>query len=52
MVLPVLGHRVIIRPESRLRKVTAPALLNEIVEEVRVPLHPRQAEEMEDHFTR
>jgi MoxR-like ATPase len=52
MVLPVLGHRVIIRPESRLRKVTAPALLNEIVEDVRVPTHPRQAEEMEDHFTR
>jgi MoxR-like ATPase len=52
MVQPVLGHRVIIRPESRLRKVTAAALLHEIVEEVRVPVHPRQAEEMEDHFAR
>jgi MoxR-like ATPase len=52
MVQAVLGHRVIIRPESRLRKVTAAALLNEIVEEVRVPIHPRQAEEMEDHFSR
>src|SRR5579883_1742888 len=52
MVLPVLGHRVIIRPESRLRKVTAAGLLHEIVEDVRVPTHPRQAEEMEDHFSR
>jgi MoxR-like ATPase len=52
MVQPVLGHRVIIRPESRLRKVTAAALLHEIVEEVRVPVHPRQAEEMEDNFSR
>jgi MoxR-like ATPase len=52
MVQPVLGHRVIIRPESRLRKVTAAGLLREIVDDVRVPIHPRQAEEMEDHFSR
>jgi MoxR-like ATPase len=52
MVQPVLGHRVIVRPESRLRKVTAAALLHEIVEDVRVPIHPRQAEVMEDHFSR
>src|SRR4029079_1651044 len=30
MVQPVLGHRLILRPESRLRKVTTPALLHEI----------------------
>jgi MoxR-like ATPase len=52
MVLPVLGHRVIIRPESRLRKVTAATVLREVVDEVRVPVHPRQAEVMEDHFSR
>ncbi len=52
MVQPVMGHRVIVRPESRLRKVTAAALLHEIVEDARVPVHPRQAEEMEDHFSR
>jgi MoxR-like ATPase len=50
MVQPVLGHRVIIRPESRLRKVTSASVLREIIEEVRVPVHPRQ--EMEDHFSR
>ncbi|MBY0232422.1 MAG: MoxR family ATPase [Gemmataceae bacterium] len=38
MVQPVLGHRVILRPEARLRKATAAGLLNEIVSEVRVPV--------------
>jgi MoxR-like ATPase len=38
MVQPVLGHRIILRPESRLRKVTAAALLHEIVSDVRVPV--------------
>jgi MoxR-like ATPase len=38
MVQPVLAHRVILRPESRLRKVTAAALLHEIVSDVRVPV--------------
>jgi MoxR-like ATPase len=38
MVQPVLAHRLILRPESRLRKVTAAALLHEIVGDVRVPV--------------
>ena len=38
MVQPVLAHRLILRPESRLRKVTAAALLHEIVGDVRVPI--------------
>jgi MoxR-like ATPase len=38
MVQPVLGHRVILRPESRLRKATASAILHEIVGDVRVPV--------------
>jgi MoxR-like ATPase len=38
MVLPVLAHRIILRPESRLRKVTPAALLHEIVQDVRVPV--------------
>jgi MoxR-like ATPase len=42
MVQPVLGHRVILRPESRLRKVTTAALLHEIVSEVRVPVVGRE----------
>ena len=37
-VLPfVLGHRIILRPESRLRKKTVPAILEEIMNSVVVP---------------
>jgi MoxR-like ATPase len=48
MVQPVLAHRVILRPESRLRKVTTAALLHEIVSDVRVPMVGRGQEK--DHF--
>jgi MoxR-like ATPase len=47
MIQPVLAHRVILRPESRLRKVTTAALLHEIVNEVRVPITHRGET---DHF--
>jgi MoxR-like ATPase len=49
MVLPVLGHRIILRPESRLRKVTAAALVNEILAETTVPVM-KGADEGEDLF--
>jgi MoxR-like ATPase len=49
MVQPVLAHRIILRPESRLRKVTAAALLHEIVGEQRVPVPAHQAQ-VQDHF--
>jgi MoxR-like ATPase len=52
MVQAVLGHRLILRPESRLRKVTTAALLNEIVSDVRVPVPAHQAAEAEDNFPR
>jgi MoxR-like ATPase len=35
---PILTHRVILRPESRLRKITAAAIVDEIVKDVRVPI--------------
>jgi MoxR-like ATPase len=35
---PVLTHRVIVKPESRLRKITAAALVDEIVAEIAVPV--------------
>ncbi len=38
MTIPVLGHRLILRPESRLRKITAATLINEIVPDVPVPV--------------
>ncbi len=34
---PVLEHRLILKPESRLRRVTAPSVLRDILEEVSVP---------------
>jgi MoxR-like ATPase len=50
MVQPVLAHRVILRPESRLRKVTGAALLHEVVSEVRVPV-PAHGDDREDPFS-
>jgi MoxR-like ATPase len=47
MVQAVLAHRIILRPESRLRKVTPAALLHEIVSDVRVPV---PAHGGKDHF--
>src|SRR5438270_1775821 len=42
MVIPVLGHRLILRPESRLRKVTPVAVINDIVPDVPVPVLAEQ----------
>ena len=38
MVAPVLAHRLIVRPESRLRKVTAADIIEEILDDVPVPV--------------
>jgi len=38
MVQPVLAHRMILKPESRLRKLTAAAVVNDILSEVPVPV--------------
>jgi MoxR-like ATPase len=38
MAQPVLAHRLILRPESRLRKVTPAAIVNEILTETSVPV--------------
>jgi MoxR-like ATPase len=35
---PVLTHRVILKPEARLRKVSAREVIEEVVADVRVPL--------------
>ena len=39
--LSVLGHRVILKPESRLRKISVESVLNEIVAELAVPVMPQ-----------
>ena len=38
IVAPVMNHRVILRPESRLRKKTADSIMQEIVSEIAVPV--------------
>jgi MoxR-like ATPase len=43
---PVLTHRVILRPESRLRKITAAAVVEEVVAEVRVPLLAQEPDQL------
>ena len=43
MAGPVLTHRVIVKPESRLRKVTADHIVREIVAEVPVPIMSNQS---------
>jgi len=41
MAQPVLGHRLILKPESRLRKKTPAVVVNELVSEARVPVLER-----------
>ncbi len=48
MAFPVLGHRMILKPESRLRRLTPAAVLNEILMDVSVPML-KQANAV-DHF--
>jgi MoxR-like ATPase len=38
LVPPVLGHRLILKPESRLRKVTPASVLSELLMDVSVPV--------------
>src|SRR5437763_5630489 len=44
MAMPVLAHRLILRPESRLRKKTPAAVVNELVTDARVPILDRAVE--------
>jgi len=38
----ILGHRLIIQPESRLRKITAPEIIRQILHQVEVPVLPEK----------
>lgn len=51
MALPVLGHRLILKPESRLRKITAATVVTGILREVSVPVLKSDREAV-DHFAR
>ena len=51
MIHPVLGHRLILKPESRLRKMTVKKVIEEIMDEVPVPvLRHAGASDLEDHW--
>ncbi len=45
MAHPVLGHRLILKPESRLRKKTPALVVKELVDDARVPVLDRQMAE-------
>jgi MoxR-like ATPase len=49
MAHPVLAHRLILRPESRLRKVTPASVIEEILTEVAVPMMDKRPD-AEDYF--
>ncbi|WP_439628400.1 AAA family ATPase [Gemmata sp.] len=50
MAHPVLAHRLILRPESRLRKRTASVVVRELVGDAKVPVTDRQKAANEDYF--
>src|SRR5262249_36385953 len=47
---PVLAHRIILKPESRLRKRTPGAVVKDLVEDAKVPITDRQKAVAEDYF--
>jgi len=48
MVIPVLGHRIILKPESRLRRVSVEQVLKEIVSDASVPVLKSKKDERDD----
>jgi MoxR-like ATPase len=51
MSQPVLAHRLILKPESRLRKRTAALVVKDLVEDQKVPLTDKQKAANEDYFS-
>jgi MoxR-like ATPase len=50
MAHPILAHRLILKPESRLRKRTPTAVVKDLVEEAKVPITEKQKALAEDYF--
>jgi MoxR-like ATPase len=50
MALPVLAHRVILKPESRLRKRTSHLVVQDVVADTKVPVLKETYEGVRDHF--
>jgi MoxR-like ATPase len=50
MAQSVLGHRLILKPEARLRKISTGAIINEILGDVAVPILKGKGAPAEDYF--
>ncbi|MFO0938070.1 MAG: MoxR family ATPase [Gemmataceae bacterium] len=50
MAVPILGHRLILKPESRLRKKTPAVVVNELVTDARVPILENRGTNTRDYF--
>ena len=50
MAGPVLCHRMILRPEARLRRKTALVILDDIISDLAVPIGDKHRAEMRDDF--
>ena len=50
MAQPVLAHRLILKPESRLRKRTAAAVVRDLIGDAKVPITDKQKAMAEDYF--
>lgn len=51
MALPVLAHRIILKPESRLRKRTPAAVVKDLVDDAKVPITDKMKAAQEDYFS-
>jgi MoxR-like ATPase len=50
MAQPVLGHRIILKPESRLRKKTPALIVNDLVGDVKVPILDKDRTNKREYF--
>src|SRR5215218_1786844 len=50
MAQPVLAHRLILKPESRLRKRTPAAVVKDLVDDARVPITDKMKAAQQDYF--
>jgi MoxR-like ATPase len=51
MAQPILAHRIILKPESRLRKKTPALVVSELVSDARVPILDRKSNNTRDYFS-
>ena len=51
MAQPVLAHRLILKPESRLRKRTPAAVVKDLVDDAKVPITDKMKAGQEDYFS-